>query len=146
MIVYIGYALGILILAGAGFLAWRNSKLIAEQKEKKGTLPAVSSYTVLVERQSAAGEAANAATLLEAAYRETEGTVKVRLSRVHGTVGELKLDHAVQIMEHTCSDLASKAEMIEVRASRDAVMNDEEGRALDRLEQGLRGSLANANR
>ncbi len=76
-------------------------------------------------------EAANAATLLEAAYRETEGTVKVRLRRVHGTVGELKLDHAVQIMEHTCSDLASKAEMIEVRASRDAVMNDEEGRALD---------------
>lgn len=139
MIVYIGYALGILILAGAGYLAWRNSKIIAEQREKKGTVPVMSSYTVQVERQSAAGEAVNATPLLEADYREAEGTVKVRLSRVNGTIGELKLDHAVQIMEHTCSEIASKAETINITAYRDAVMNEEEKQAVARLEQGLRG-------
>ncbi|GIO30074.1 hypothetical protein RJP21_12720 [Paenibacillus sp. VCA1] len=138
MLVYVGYVIGILILAAAGYLAWRNSRIIAEQKDKKGDVPAVSSYTVQVERQAETGEGANATPLLEAVYREAEGTVQVRLSRVNGTIGELQLEHAVQIMEHTCSGLASKGETVRIAAFDGAILNEEEKQAVVRLERRLR--------
>ncbi|MGG3741206.1 hypothetical protein [Paenibacillus chibensis] len=137
MIVTIGYVLGVLILAAAGWLAWRNSRIIADQRKAKGAIPAVSSYTVQVTRQSDGNESARMTPLLEAVYQEPQGSVRVSLCRVNGTISELKLDHAVQIMEHTCSEFSLKGEAVNIAPFRESVRNEEEDAALSRLEQAL---------
>ncbi|WP_160497114.1 hypothetical protein [Paenibacillus dendrobii] len=132
--------MGVLILAAAGILAWRNSRIIAEQRKTKGAIPAVSSYTVQVTRQSETETSVNVTPLIEAAYQELQGTVRVSLCRMNGTMSELKLEHAVQIMEHTCSEYADQGSVIEVLTYSEAVRNEEEGKALDRLGQRLQRS------
>ncbi len=137
MLVYIGYVLLALILAAAGILAWRNSRIIAEQRKAKGAVPAVSSYTVQVSRQAEADDPERITQLFEAVYPEPQGTVRVCLCRVNGTISELKLSHAVQIMEHTCSEFAVKAAAVQVNAYHEAVRNEEESSAVARLAQVL---------
>ncbi|MDR0268412.1 hypothetical protein [Paenibacillus sp.] len=142
LIVYIGCGIGILILAAAGFLAWRNSRIIADKRETKGAIPGVSSYTVQVARQTVAGESGDMTPLFEAAYREGQGTVHVCLCRMNGTISELKLGHAVQIMEHTCLEFAAKGETVQIISHREATENAEENEAVTRLEQELQRKRA----
>ncbi|GIO48115.1 hypothetical protein J34TS1_28800 [Paenibacillus azoreducens] len=137
LIFYIGCALAILILALAGMLAWRNSRIIAGEREVKGDVPAFSSYTVQVSRQAEAERPGEVIPLLEASFKEAEGTVHVCLCRMNGTISELKLGHAVQIMELTCSEFAAKGEMLDIISCQHAVENAEENDAVTRLEQQL---------
>lgn len=137
LIVYIGYVLGVLILAASGILAWRNSRIIKHDRKTKGAIPAVSSYTVQVTRQSKLEDSGNITALLEATYQEPEGTVRVCLCRMNGTISELKLNHAVQIMEHTCSEFADKGAALNISSYHEALQNEDEKSALIRIEQAL---------
>ncbi|MCJ8010524.1 hypothetical protein MUG84_02055 [Paenibacillus sp. KQZ6P-2] len=138
MIVNIGYVLVVLILAAAGILAWKNLMIILDQRKVNGEMPAASSYTVQVTRLSEAEEQENMTPLFEASYQEQQGTVHVCLCRMNGTISELELDHAVQIMDHTCSELADKGTVIEMLSHPEAATNEEESVALLHLEQKLR--------
>lgn len=146
MLVYVAYGIGVLILAAAGFLAWRNSRIIAEQKNNPAPKLLVSSYTMQVTNHFDEQENKALTPLFQVAYQDKQGMMHAYLCRVNGDRGELKLPIAADIMGNKLLDIMAKGILKDAAAHYDAAEGNEEKEAITRLDNLVKqtGGASNA--
>ncbi|GAF06678.1 hypothetical protein [Paenibacillus pini] len=129
------FGLGVVILAAAGVLAWKNTKLLAEKREYIGPKISTFLYTVLTTNQISEEDKVTHIPLFHITFKHEQQQLHAYLCRVIGDEkGELKLEHAASIMDRKLSETLSKDLLIAAVPHYEVVLFEEEKRTVARLD------------
>lgn len=128
-------AVGVLLFAAAGYLAYRNSRLISMQQEsgQKYALPAW--YTVCMGSELPGAEEDDI-PLWAMEYETADGVYKAGLCRVPGdTAGDLKLEQAEQMLSAHVRTARAGGTYLSHRTFEDRLQDEQERNMAKRLSQ-----------
>ncbi|MGM1045357.1 hypothetical protein SAMN05661091_1941 [Paenibacillus uliginis N3/975] len=142
----VGIAVCLLLLAVAGYLAFRNSKLIAEKKQAAYISVPSSEYTLYMTRELTEEDRRTMVPLGIMEYRDLNGIMKAVLCRVtHESSGDLKLEEAGTIMMRHMIQAHQRGTFIGYRSEVEALQSEDEIRMADRLSEAANRSEAAAS-
>lgn len=130
----VGIALCLLMLAAAGVLAYRNSKLIAEKKQAAYISVPSAEYTLYMTKEFTEEDRRTMVPLGVMDYRDSNGMKKVVLCRVMDeSRGDLKLERAGTIMIKHIRQAHLRGTFISYRSETDALKGQAEIQMADRI-------------
>lgn len=132
----VGIAVSLLILVVAGYLAFRNSKMIAEKKQAAYISVPTSVYTLYMTKEFTKEDRKSMVPLGIMEYRELNEMKEAVLCRViDERSGDLRLEEAGAILMRHIMQAHQRGTFIGYRSEMDALQNEEEIRMADRLSE-----------
>lgn len=130
----VGIAVCLIILAAAGYLAYRNSRLIAEMKQDSYIPPPSSEYTVYMTTEFSEEDLKSLVPLGFMEYRDGDGVKKACLCRVRNeSEGDLKLEEAGRMLLRHIRQAREKGTFLSYRSEAEALSSEAEREMADRL-------------
>ncbi|KKO54455.1 hypothetical protein [Paenibacillus sp. DMB20] len=130
----VGIAVCLIMLGAAGYLAYRNSRLIAEMKQDSYIPPPSSEYTVYMTTEFSEEDLKTLVPLGFMEYRDADGVKKAGLCRIrHDSEGDLKLEEAGMMLLRHIRQAREKGTFISYRSETEALTSDAERKMADRL-------------
>ncbi|WP_054956426.1 hypothetical protein [Paenibacillus dakarensis] len=129
-----GIAVSLLIFAAAGYLAFRNSRLIAEKKQGAYMNAPAAEYTVYMTKDFTEEDQMAMTPLYMMEAHDQDGRVNVMLCRLKGGArGDLKLTEAGNILIHHIRQAHQKGSFISYRMNKEAWESQEELQMAERI-------------
>lgn len=129
----IAIAASILLFAAAGYIAFMNSKLIADKKREAYIPPPASEYTVYMTLQFTEEDKRSMSPIGVMEFRDPQGMMKVYLCRVKNESEDLKLEQAGNVFLHHLTKARDTGTLMFYRTVEEALQGAEEKSLTDRL-------------
>lgn len=129
----IALAACILLFAAAGYIAFMNSKLIADKKKEAYIPPPASEYTVYMTPQFTEEDKRSMSPIGVMEFRDPQGMMKVYLCRVRNASEDLKLEQAGNVFLHHLTKARDTGTLMFYRTVEEALQGPEEKSLTDRL-------------
>ncbi|AWP26833.1 hypothetical protein ACXFAU_19275 [Paenibacillus glucanolyticus] len=129
----IAIAACVLLFAAAGYIAFMNSRIIADKKREAYIPPPPSEYTVYMTPQFSEEDKRSLAPIGVMEFRDAQGMMKVYLCRVKNEKDDLQLEQAGNVFLHHLTKARDTGALMFYRTVEEALQGPEEKSLTDRI-------------
>ena len=133
MMMNIAIAAAVILFAAAGYLAFMNSRLIADKKREAYIPPPASEYTVYKTAQFTREDERTLTPIGVMEYEDPQGPMKVYLCRVRHKAEDLKLEEAGDVFLSHLKAARDRGTLRFYRTVEEALQGQDEIRLTERL-------------
>lgn len=129
----IAIAVCVILFAAAGYIAFMNSRIIADKKQEAYIPPPASEYTVYMTPQFSEEDKRSLIPIGVMEFRDPQGMMKVYLCRVKNEADDLKLEQAGSVFLHHLTKARDTGTLMFYRTVEEALQGPEEKSLTDRI-------------